>query len=603
MRAVRVLTNETCNQHCAFCDVRRPSERASVAAFERVLFRIREALQQGASEIVLTGGEPTLRRDLPHLVAQAVAMGAARVTLETNGALIDSARVQALRRAGLSAARVHLPAWGEAADRISRDQGGFERTIAAISGLAAAGISVHAAIPVVRSNLVELPVWPRHLQQSALPIQRAVFFVPHRSPRGEELVSAREAANAIELFCEEAKAIGLIATLDQSVPLPPCTFQEPRKVAHLFSLTRGGAHRPQFSHPPACDPCAVRDRCPGLRADLLEREPHFEVRPMTSERTRRRLSMVGTVEEQIDRELVTREIRRRSDGTTLRDHVVRIQFHCNQSCRFCFVSTHLPPPPEQAIVSAIEEIGAIQGILTLSGGEPTLQPKLVEYIRLGRASGVREIVLQTNAIRLSEPGFARRLVEEGVDVFFISLHGSNAELSDRITEAPGTFEKTVLGIDEAAKTRAKLSLNFVFCAANTSDFPGYIDMVAGRWPQASVTVSHVAASTDVVPYDKALIPRFSEMMPFLREGLRRARDRGVEIRGFESMCGLPLCQIPADLTPYLSAFEHLPPAPDSGGEFMKTEACADCALSERCFGIRRAYAALYGTAELGLQRF
>lgn len=595
MRIARVVTNETCNHNCAFCDARRPFERAEIAQAERVLSRIRRAIAEGALEIVLTGGEPALRRDLPMLIARAKSMGAARVTLETNGALIDEARALSLRRAGLFKARVHLPAFGADADRISRDEGGFEKTCAGIRALHAAGIEVQAALPVVRSNLEQLPAWPRNLHLLGLPVQSAVFFVPLRAPSPDELVSAREAARAIALACEEAAAHGLITRLDWSNPLPPCAFEHPRRAAHLFSLTRGGGARSEAVHPPACEGCNVRDRCPGVHRALLAREPDFQVRPIASERTRRRLSMVGSVSEQIARELITRDVRRMGGGKIEPDHTVRIQFHCNQSCRFCFVSTHLPNAPEQAIADAIAEIGALRGTLTLSGGEPTLHPKLIELVRLGRTSGAREIVLQTNAVQLAREGFAEELAREGVAVFFVSLHASNAELSDRITEAPGTFEKTILGIDEIAKTNAQLSLNFVFCRANTSDFPAYIEMVGRRWPKASVTVSHVAASTDVVPFDRELIPRFSELMPYLRDGIERAGRLGVELLGFESMCGIPLCQIPGDLTHYFD----LSPVPGDQGEFIKADVCRACPLTDRCFGIRRAYAALYGTAELG----
>src|SRR5262245_5219006 len=125
MRVQRVITNETCNQNCWFCNARRPAERAEFVAKPAVRQRIDAARAGGPREIVLTGGEPTLRSDLADLVRRAAA-GGASVVLETNGALIDEARARALREAGLDTARVQLVAWGEhAADAITRDPGGF----------------------------------------------------------------------------------------------------------------------------------------------------------------------------------------------------------------------------------------------------------------------------------------------------------------------------------------------------------------------------------------------------------------------------------------------------------------------------------------------
>ncbi|MEQ8892381.1 MAG: radical SAM protein, partial [Sandaracinaceae bacterium] len=136
----RVYTNETCNQNCAFCDRRAPRERPDFVARSAVEARIDAA---DAETLVLTGGEPTLRRDLVALVRRARAR-ATVVELETNAALIDLGRARALAEAGLDTARVHLPAWGEALDAITRDPGGHEATRRGVEALAAAGLRVEA---------------------------------------------------------------------------------------------------------------------------------------------------------------------------------------------------------------------------------------------------------------------------------------------------------------------------------------------------------------------------------------------------------------------------------------------------------------------------
>src|SRR6185503_6253306 len=149
-------TNETCNQNCAFCNARRPAEQRDFVAAAAVLGRIDAAMADGANEIVLTGGEPTMRRDLPALVAHAREHGATSVVLETNAALIDGDLAGALAHAGLTHARVHLPAWGDRLDRITRDPAGFAATRAAVVALHARGIALEASAPVVRSNAGEL---------------------------------------------------------------------------------------------------------------------------------------------------------------------------------------------------------------------------------------------------------------------------------------------------------------------------------------------------------------------------------------------------------------------------------------------------------------
>src|SRR5262249_17993781 len=162
---------------------------------------------------------------------------------------------------------------------------------------------------------------------------------------------------------------------------------------------------------------------------------------------------------------------------------------------FCFVSTHLPNPQASAIHAALEQAAREQAVVAISGGEPTLNPRLCDYLRYAKQVGVRSIELQTNAIRLADPALADAIAEAGVDIAFVSLHGSRAEICDAITKAPGTWAKTVAGLDQLARVGIRTRVNFVMCQSNAEDFPALVELVAARWPGFVVTFSFVAPST------------------------------------------------------------------------------------------------------------
>ena len=602
MRTERVFTNETCNQNCWFCNARRPTEDPAFVAKPAVWRRIAEAHSTGARQIVLTGGEPTMRSDLAALVRRASA-GGSHVTLETNAALIDDERARQLAAAGLGTARVQLVAWGaEAADGITRLPGGFEAALRGVRALAAAGVKVEITTPVVRRNLELVAALPREIVAAQLPVDALVLITPLSTPNPAECASLTESARAVTAVAEEGRRVGLTVRLDSTTFVPPCVFEKPTRVAHLFALNRGNASRPGHDRVAACATCLVNERCPGLPEGVAARA-HVAPQPITDDRLRRRLTAVSTVEEQTEREFVGRDEARGLDRA-IPEYTVRVNFHCNQACEFCFVSTHLPAPADAAVRAAIERAGSEGAALVLSGGEPTLNPHLVEYVRLAKRVGVRSVELQTNATRLAGRGLAPALADAGLDQAMVSLHGSTAALSDAITDAPGTFADTVRGIDELVKTPIHVRLNFVFCHANREDFPRFIDFVADRWPSMSaasslgtaIVFSFVGSHTDVVPRSRALIPSFTEIMPSLLAGLARGRAVGLRIGGFDSMCGLPLCLVPPDARSQFSTVELDPGAGD--GEFVKGAECASCAESQRCFGVRRGYAELYGTAEL-----
>ncbi len=593
MRTQRVATNETCNQNCPFCNARRPAEDPAFVARSRVLERIAGAA--GAEELVLTGGEPTLRRDLPALIAAARDAGAGSVVLETNATVVDAARARGLAEAGLTLARVHLPGWGDAYESVTRNPGSFAAALAGVRALAGAGVAVELAVPLVAGTLDAAPTIPAAVQEAGLPVRALVLGWPVEGPDPGALLAPGDAAAAVEAVEAEARRVDLPVRLADDAALPPCLFAHPARVAHLFSLTRGGSARPGLAHLPACDGCAVRDRCPGLAEATLARHPDLEVTPIVEDRLRRRLSTIADVGAQVDRELYQDDMYRRETGEAVPSRIVRVNFRCNQACTFCFVSTHLPAADDAAVEAAIVEMARQGGVVVLSGGEPTLNRRLLDYVRLARREGAPEVELQTNAINLGDRARVDALVEAGVTQTFISLHGPTAAISDTVTRAPGTFEKTVAGIDQVVAAGLTARLNFVFCQANLESFPDHVDLVARRWPGAELAVSFVAASTDVVPRSRELVPRYVEVLPALAEGMRRAEATGLRVLGFESMCGIPLCLVPRSLENYLD-LATVPPGFDQG-EFLHAEACEGCDLKGRCFGIRRGYAELYGTSE------
>jgi len=591
-----VLTHRTCNQNCTYCSVRAASEDRPWARTGAVLARLRGAAARGPGEVVLSGGEPGMRSDLPALVAAARRAGAAEVTLETNATLIDGPAARALHAAGLSLARVNLTAWGDELDAITRDPGGFARTVAGATALLAAGVAVEASAVAIRATAAALGALPALLVETFGPRLRALRVrVPTESPDPSQLVTYAEAVPSLLSAQATARRVGLPFKLAPDSGPPPCAFAQPAAVASLYALTPGAAPRADHGHPPPCGGCTLRSRCPGLPRAYLARDPSFAPRPITEDRIRRRLSLIDTVEEQVRRELVQPSRYTDQDtGEVVEETLVRVNFHCNQSCAFCFVSTHLPPASDAAVREAIVSAAREGRRVSLTGGEPTLNPRLAEYVALAREHGPHAVALQTNAVRLADPALTDELVRAGVGWVMVSLHGHTAALSDALTESPGTFEQTLRGLDQLHRHEGvALVINFVLMARNRDALLPVVCLVASRWPRAILNVSFVFASSDVVP--TALVPRYSDVLPQLMEALDEARRLGVDVRGFDSMCGIPLCLVPAESRPALLA--EVPPGYDRG-EFVHPAACEGCSLRQRCYGLRNSYRILHGEGEL-----
>jgi radical SAM protein with 4Fe4S-binding SPASM domain len=104
-----------------------------------------------------TGGEPLLHPDLEAMIRHARRRGL-EVNLVTNGTLADPARARSLARAGLRTAQVSVEAPdADLHDDLTASPGSFERTLAGIHSLQAAGVSVQTNTTVTALNADHAP--------------------------------------------------------------------------------------------------------------------------------------------------------------------------------------------------------------------------------------------------------------------------------------------------------------------------------------------------------------------------------------------------------------------------------------------------------------
>jgi 7,8-dihydro-6-hydroxymethylpterin dimethyltransferase len=118
---------------------------------------------------------------------------------------------------------------------------------------------------------------------------------------------------------------------------------------------------------------------------------------------------------------------RQSAGTT----AIEISNRCNASCPVCLADNRgtfeLSPAEVRAIVDgAIRDQGRVD-VVTLSGGEPTIHPRLAEILRELDRPEINRIALNSNGLRLAEDD---RLLDELArhSKLYVTLHydGPNA---------------------------------------------------------------------------------------------------------------------------------------------------------------------------------
>jgi len=115
LRDLRISVTDRCNLRCTYCmpaDIFGPDyaflPRTELLSFEEIERLARTFVNLGVQKLRITGGEPTLRRDLPELISRLAQIeGVQDIALTTNGLLLPRL-APALRAAGLNRVTVSI---------------------------------------------------------------------------------------------------------------------------------------------------------------------------------------------------------------------------------------------------------------------------------------------------------------------------------------------------------------------------------------------------------------------------------------------------------------------------------------------------------------
>lgn len=147
----------TCPLQCPYCSnptaLETPKGELTTEQWCRTFD---QADELGVLQLHLSGGEPTLRRDLERLVEHAARLGL-YTNLITAGVTLDAARVHTLKDAGLDHVQLSLQGTDVAtAERIGNMKGGHARKLAIARLIRDAGLPLTLNAVVHRQNLDQL---------------------------------------------------------------------------------------------------------------------------------------------------------------------------------------------------------------------------------------------------------------------------------------------------------------------------------------------------------------------------------------------------------------------------------------------------------------
>ncbi len=289
LHTAEIRINRRCNEACLFCNSARAMDNF-LEGPEAVLAGIDRSRDEGATQITLTGREPTLDPELPRYVRYASELGFRRIIVQSNGVLlVDRERCRELARAGVDAVTLSLHALDpKISELLTQNPDDAEQTLRALDNIVAVGVEAEVNFVITRLNLregvkvVDLLADRREAQPDAT-IRMLLSFIAPTFQGSEKLKrllipTYAQAVPWMQRAIDRARARELSLTLPLRCCVPFCVLGE--GLHHAPEEPPAGGVPTPSSHLklPECVDCPHRGVCEGVWREYVELHGVEEIR-------------------------------------------------------------------------------------------------------------------------------------------------------------------------------------------------------------------------------------------------------------------------------------------------------------------------------------
>ena len=157
-----------------------------------------------------------------------------------------------------------------------------------------------------------------------------------------------------------------------------------------------------------------------------------------------------------------------------------LTYRCNNDCAHCYNARerNFPELTTQQwfkIIDQLWELGVPHIVFT--GGEATLRNDLPELIHHAESNG-QITGLNTNARRLMDMDYVKKLVNAGLDHVQITVESSVPEIHDEMMRAKGAFRQTIAGLNNVLASELYVMTNTTMLRTNVHTIPATLDFLS-----------------------------------------------------------------------------------------------------------------------------
>jgi radical SAM protein len=197
-----------CALRCVHCRAEaQPKRDPRELTHEEGLRLIDDIVEIGRPILIITGGDPMMRRDLFDLIAYAARDRGLRVAFSPSAtALVTKERLRKARDAGVTRTHISLDgATAESHDTFRQTPGSFQRTLEIMDDLRELGMSLQIGTTVSRYNLNELDRLAQIAAEHSAVMLNFFFLVPTGRGSADDMISAEEHERVFNWMYDLAK--------------------------------------------------------------------------------------------------------------------------------------------------------------------------------------------------------------------------------------------------------------------------------------------------------------------------------------------------------------------------------------------------------------
>jgi MoaA/NifB/PqqE/SkfB family radical SAM enzyme len=135
--------------------------------------------------------------------------------------------------------------------------------------------------------------------------------------------------------------------------------------------------------------------------------------------------------------------------------------HCNYDCEFCYYGEQLLIRTDTDVIKKRIDYLSDTGMeeIDFSGGESSIHKDFFELIKYAKDKGFSNISTLSNGHKFSKIDFMRKAYDAGLTEILFSVHGSNANIHDKIVRRSGAFNRIIKAINLCREVGIKVRIN------------------------------------------------------------------------------------------------------------------------------------------------